>query len=117
MKRAACLAALLLSTPMIAFAVEIATATVTLSGGANAGRHQVSTERGGCSTGLTGASSFGVQVSNPREKDPKKLNSVQLDMPDKSKPTQFTVQVGFGPLIGRTATYTIDCKTVLRAGK
>jgi hypothetical protein len=113
MKRSACLAALLLSSSTVALSAETATAKVTLSGGANAGSHQAATERGGCSTGLTGANSFGVQISNPKDKDPKKLNSVQLDLRDKSKPNQFVVTVGFGPLIGRTASYTIDT----RAGK
>jgi hypothetical protein len=110
MKRSACLAALLLASSTLAFSAEVATAKVTLSGGANAGSHQVSTEHAGCSMGLTGPNSFGVQISNPKDKDPKKLNSVQLDLPDKSKANQFVVTVGFGPLIGRTASYTIDTR-------
>src|SRR3954470_21593561 len=81
--RLACLA--LASIAFAANAAETASATVTLGGGPNAGTHKTSVDSAGCSTGLTGKNSFGAQISNPKEKDPKKLNSVQLDVPDKSK--------------------------------
>jgi hypothetical protein len=112
--RLACLA--LASLAFTAHAAETASATVTLAGGANAGTHHVSVEKAGCSTGLTGRNSFGAQISNPKDKDPKKLNSVQLDVPDKSKANEFTMTVGFGPLIGRTASYTIDTRNKKGSG-
>lgn len=97
----------------LAFAA--ATATVTITGGPSAGKHTTSSDfEGACSNGATGRNSFGTQISNPKDKDPKKLNSVQVDVPDKSKPTQFLVHVGFGPLIGRKENYVID--TLKKAG-
>ena len=118
MKRPAILASLLIATfPLAAAAAdEIAHATVTVTGGPNSGLHEASTERGGCSTGLTGANSFGVQISNPKEKDGKKLNSVQVDIPDRSKPNEFLVQVAFGSVLHRTATYTIDTRNKKGSG-
>ena len=111
MKRLARLAPLLVAAvPFAAGAAEIAHATVAVTGGPHAGRHEASTERGGCSTGLTGANSFGVQISNAKDKDGNKLNSVQVDVPDRSKPNEFLVQVGFGPITHRTATYAIDTR-------
>lgn len=109
--RFACIA--LATASFAANADTTASAKVTLAGGPNAGTHETSTDHAGCSTGLTGKNSFGVQISNPKDKDPKKLNSVQLDLPDRSKANEFTMTVGFGPLIGRTASYTINT----RAGK
>jgi len=106
--RLACLA--FASLAFAAHAAETASATVTIASGPNAGTHKTSVESAGCSTGLTGNNSFGVQISSPKDKDPKKLNSVQLDVPDKSKANVFTMTVGFGPLIGRTASYTIDTR-------
>ena len=114
MKHSARLACIAVATlAFTADAAETASATVNVTGGANAGKHTTAVDKAGCSTGLTGKNSFGVQISNPKDKDPKKLNSVQLDVPDKSKANEFTLTVGFGPLIGRTASYTIDT----RAGK
>lgn len=117
MKRPARLAPLLIAVlPLAAHAAETAHASVTITGGPNAGPHETSTERGGCSTGLTGADSFGVQISNPKEKDGKKLNSVQVDVPDKAKPAQFMVQVAFGSVLNRTATYVIDTRNKKGSG-
>lgn len=111
MKRPARLASLLIALfPFAASAAEIAHAKVTIAGGPNAGSYETSTERGGCSTGVTGANSFGVQISNPKEKDGKKLNSVQVDVPDKAKPAEFMVQAAFGSVLNRTATYVIDTR-------
>lgn len=106
--RLACIA--FASLAFAAHAADTATASVTVTGGASAGTHQVAVDNAGCSTGLTGNNSFGVQISNPKDKDPKKLNSVQLDVPDKAKANEFTMVVGFGPLVGRTASYTIDTR-------
>lgn len=111
MKRSALLACLAFCTAAslsAAAAKEGATAHVTIANGPNAGKHSASSNEGGCSMGLTGKNSFGVQLSNPKDKDPKKLNSVQVIVMDMAKPAGFMITVGFGPLMGRTASYTID---------
>ena len=111
MKPTAPLACLVLAAlPFAASAAPIATASVKVTGGPNAGQHDIFTERGGCSTGLTGPKSFGAQISNPRLKDPKMLGSIQLDVPDRGKPNEFVAVVGFGPIAQRTASYTIDAR-------
>lgn len=49
--------------------------------------------------------------------EPKAFNSLQLSIPDAKKAaggtSQFMLAVGFGPLMKRTATYTVET----RAGK
>src|SRR4029079_10086042 len=84
MKHTARLACLVFaSLAFAAHAAETASATVTITGGANAGTHTTSVDTAGCSTGLSGKNAFGVQISNPKDKAPNKPNSVQLDVPDK----------------------------------
>ena len=90
----------------------IETVKVTITGGPNAGTHEASGTRGGCSAGMTGPGSFGNQLSNPKDTDKTKLNSVQLIVPDAKKAAggsgEFFVMVAFGPLMARGAEYTID---------
>jgi hypothetical protein len=111
----AALAASLLALPALAEVKE--TVHLVVSGGPNAGSHDASTERGGCTYGLAGPGSWGNQLSAPGEKDPKKFNSLQLIVPDAKKAAggtrEFLIVVGFGPLMARSAEYTVDT----RAGK
>ena len=90
------------------------TVQLTVTGGANAGKYSASSERGGCSAGLSGAGSFGNQLSDPKEKDPKKFNSLQLVVPDAKKAAggtgEFQLIVGFGPLTNRSASFTVDTR-------
>jgi hypothetical protein len=84
---------------------------VVLTGGANAGSYDATSTRGGCSAGATGAGSFGNQLSNPKG-EPAAFNSLQLIVPNaKAAATgtsEFQVIVGFGPLMKRTAEYTVN---------
>jgi hypothetical protein len=85
---------------------------LTITGGKNAGTYDSSNDRGGCSAGMTGTGSWGNQFSLPKEKDPKKLNSVQLIVPNAkaaaSGTHDFYLTVGFGPLMQRAAEYKVD---------
>ncbi|APV49469.1 hypothetical protein BWI17_07110 [Betaproteobacteria bacterium GR16-43] len=99
----------ILSTTALAQVTE--TVQLTITGGPNAGKHEATADRGGCSAGLTGAGSFGNQLSNPKDKDPKKFNSLQLILPDAKKSDNFLIVVGFGPLMSRSATYTVDTRS------
>jgi hypothetical protein len=105
------LAILLLLTPAL-FAAETEKVHLVITGGPNAGTYDATTDRGGCSAGLTGKGSFGNQFSQPKEKDPKKLNSVQLIVPDAKAAAagthSFTLIVGFGPIFHRAAEYKVD---------
>src|SRR5436305_162085 len=71
-----------------------------------------SSDRGGCSYGLAGAGSFGNQLSDPKNKDPKAFNSLQLIVPDAKKAAggtgEFDLTVGFGPLMSRSASYNVN---------
>ena len=100
----------LASGPVLADVKE--TVDLTITGGPNAGKHHATTERGGCSAGLTGPGSFGNQLSDPKNKDPKAFNSLQLIVPDAKKAAsgtgEFSLTVGFGPLMSRSATYEVD---------
>ena len=71
------LAVLLVVAAPAAFAADVKeTVHVVITGGAHAGTYDGSTDRGGCSAGMTGKGSFGNQYSLPKENDPKMLNSV-----------------------------------------
>ena len=87
---------------------------LVVAGGPKAGTYDASSERGGCSAGLTGPGSWGNQLSNPKDKDPAKFNSLQLIVPDAkaaaSGTDRFFLMVGFGPLSGRSAEYTVDTR-------
>src|SRR3954471_24515874 len=100
-RTAAALVASLIAAP--AFADVKETVKLTITGGPNAGTHEASTERGGCTYGFAGPGSWGNQLSDPKDKDPKKLNSLQLIVPDAKKAAggspEFLLTVGFGPLM------------------
>jgi hypothetical protein len=85
---------------------------VVITGGANAGRYDGTTDRGGCSAGMTGKGSWGNQYSLPKENDPKVLNSVQLIVPDAkaaaSGTHNFFLNVAFGRITKRVAEYKVD---------
>jgi len=107
------LATLLILTAPALFAAEPKeTIHVVITGGPNAGTYDGSTDRGGCSAGMTGAGSFGNQYSLLRENDPKKLNSVQLIVPNaKAAATgthDFFLNVAFGRITARVAEYKVD---------
>jgi hypothetical protein len=105
--------AALLCSVALAQAAEPLTETVHLvvTGGANAGTYNASSTRGGCSAGATGAGSWGNQLSDPKDKDPKHFNSLQLIVPDAKGAAHgtksFTLIVGFGPLMHRGAEYNV----------
>src|SRR4051812_49187966 len=65
-----------------AFAQEKETVHLVVTGGSNAGTYDASSDKGGCSYGLSGPGSWGNQLSSPKEKDPKKFNSLQLIVPN-----------------------------------
>ena len=106
-----------LSAACVLFAATLSAAPVketvhvVIANGPNAGTYDGETDRGGCSAGLTGAGSFGNQFSLPKEKDPKKFNSLQLIVPNAkaaaSGTHDFELHVGFGPIIHRSAEYEI----------
>ncbi len=104
-------AVLLLLTPAL-LAETKENVHLVITGGPNAGTYDGTTDKGGCSAGLTGKGSFGNQFSLPKEKDPKKLNSVQLVVPDAKAAASgthaFTLIVGFGPIIHRAAEYKVE---------
>jgi hypothetical protein len=96
------------------------TVELTVTGGPNAGKHQASTERGGCTYGFAGPGSWGNQLSDAKDKDPKKFNSLQLIVPNAKAAaagtTEFELTVGFGPLMNRSATYTVNTRAGKKAG-
>ena len=117
-RRIAMAAVVLSRLPAFAETKEIVNLTVT--GGPNAGKYQASSDRGGCSYGLSGPGSWGNQLSDPKEKDPKKFNSLQLIVPDAKKAAggsgEFQITVGFGPLMNRSATYAVDTRGGKKSG-
>lgn len=95
------------------FAADVKeTVHVVITGGANAGTYDGTTDRGGCSAGMTGKGSWGNQFSLVKENDPKKLNSVQLIVPDAkaaaSGAHNFSLTVAFGRITARVAEYKVD---------
>lgn len=90
------------------------TVHLVVTGGPNAGTYDVTSDRGGCSYGLTGPGSWGNQLSNPKDKDPKKFNSLQLIVPDTKKAAvgthDFFISIGFGPLMNRGAEYKVETR-------
>ena len=105
------LASALLAAPLSASPVK-ETVHVVIANGPNAGTYDGETDRGGCSAGLSGPGSFGNQFSLPKEKDPKKFNSLQLIVPNAKAAAagthDFELHVGFGPLMNRSAQYDVD---------
>ena len=94
-----------------AFAEVKETAQLKVTGGTHAGSYSASTERGGCSAGLTGPASFGNQLSSPKDQDPNHFNSLQLIVPNPKTPSEFFLAVGFGPLLHRSAEYKVETRT------
>ena len=92
----------------------VETVHLVIVGGPNAGTWDASSDKGGCSAGLTGAGSWGNQLSSPKDKDPAKFNSLQLIVPDAKKALsgskEFFIKVGFGPLMQRSAEYTVETR-------
>jgi hypothetical protein len=88
------------------------TVHVVITGGKHAGTYDGSTDRGGCSAGMTGKGSFGNQYSLLRENDPKVLNSIQIIVPDaKAAATgthNFFLNVAFGRIFKRDAEYKVE---------
>lgn len=103
---------LLVLAPALYAAGPVETVHVVIANGPNAGTYDGVTERGGCSAGLTGPGSFGNQFSLPKEKDPKKFNSLQLIVPNAKQAASgthdFVLHVGFGPILNRSAEYKVD---------
>jgi hypothetical protein len=96
-----------------AFAADVKeTIHVVITGGAHAGTYNGSTDRGGCSAGMTEKGSFGNQYSLPRENDPKVLNSIQIIVPDAkaaaSGTHNFFLNVAFGRIFKRVAEYKVE---------
>lgn len=102
----------ILTAPALYAAEVKETVHVVITGGANAGTYDGTTDRGGCSAGLTGKGSWGNQFSLPKENDPTKLNSVQLIVPDAkaaaSGTHDFFLNVAFGRITKRVAEYKVD---------
>jgi hypothetical protein len=85
---------------------------VVITGGPNAGTYDGTTDRGGCSAGMTGPGSFGNQYSLVKENNPKVLNSVQLIVPNAKEAAagthNFFLNVAFGRITARVAEYKIE---------
>ncbi len=90
------------------------TVHLVITGGPNAGTWDASSEKGGCNYGFAGPGSWGNQLSSPKDTDPKKFNSLQLIVPDAKKAAsgakEFLITFGFGPLMKRSAEYTIETR-------
>jgi hypothetical protein len=109
------LAVLLIVTTPVFAAAPTETIHVVITGGANAGTYDGSTDRGGCSAGMTGKGSWGNQYSLVKENNPRVLNSVQLIVPDAkaaaSGTHNFSLTVAFGRITARVAEYKVDTET------
>jgi len=107
------LAVLLTLTAPALYAADVKeTIHVVITGGPNAGTYDGSTDRGGCSAGLTGHGSWGNQYSLVKENNPKVLNSVQLIVPDAKSAAKgthdFFLNVAFGRITARVAEYKVE---------
>ena len=103
---------LMLFIAAAAFADVKETVHLKVTGGPNAGSYEATTERGGCSVGLTTPGAWGNQLSDPKDKDPKHFNSLQLIIPNpKGMTSAFSLLVGFGPIQKRSAEYKIETRT------
>lgn len=91
------------------------TVHLVVTGGPNAGTYDASTMKGGCTYGFAGPGSWGNQLSDPKDKDPKHFNSLQLIVPSAkaaaSGTSEFYMVIGFGPLMHRGAEYTIESRS------
>ena len=108
------LAVLLILTAPALYAAEpvMETIHVVITGGANAGTYDGTTDRGGCTAGFTGKNSWGNQYSLVKENNPKILNSLQLIVPDAkaaaSGTHDFFLNVAFGRITARVAEYKVE---------
>ena len=107
------LAVLLVLTAPALYAADVKeTIHVVITGGPNAGTYDGSTDRGGCSAGMTGHGSWGNQYSLVKENNPKVLNSVQLIVPDAKSAAKgthdFFLNVAFGRITARVAEYKVE---------
>jgi hypothetical protein len=115
------LAVLLVITAPALYAADVKeTIHVVITGGAHAGTYNGSTDRGGCSAGMTGKGSFGNQYSLPKENDPKVLNSVQIIVPDAKAAANgthnFFLNVAFGRIFKRVAEYKVEPEKKMGTG-
>lgn len=96
----------------------VETVHLVITGGANAGAYDAQGMRAGCSAGAEGPNTWGNQLSSPQG-DPKAFNSLQLSVPDAkgaaAGTSRFLLVVGFGPLMKRTATYTVETRANQKA--
>ena len=114
-----CAALIAITSLTVSFAVRlraqevVETAHLVITGGANAGVYDAQGTRAGCSAGAEGPNTWGNQLSSPQG-DPKAFNSLQLSVPDAkgaaAGTSNFLLVVGFGPLMKRTATYTVETR-------
>jgi hypothetical protein len=92
----------------------VETVHLVITGGVNAGAYDAQGLRAGCSAGAEGPNTWGNQLSSSQG-DPKAFNSLQLSVPDAkgaaAGTSHFLLMVGFGPLMKRTATYTVETRT------
>ena len=92
----------------------VETVHLVVTGGPHAGTWEASSEKGGCSAGLTGPGSWGNQISQPKQTDPAKFNSLQLVVPDAKKAAgggkEFMILFRFGSLMGKNTEYTIETR-------
>ncbi len=103
---------LLLAAPL--FAAPVETAHLVVAGGPHAGTYDASTEKGGCTYGFAGPGSWGNQLSNPKDKDPKHFNSLQLIVPDAKAAAggtgMFYLAVRFGSIMGENTQYVVETR-------
>ncbi|HXA17936.1 MAG TPA: hypothetical protein VN380_13140 [Thermoanaerobaculia bacterium] len=103
---------LILTAPALYAAEPKETIHVVITGGANAGTYDGTTDRGGCSAGMTGKGSWGNQYSLVKENNPKVLNSLQLIVPDAKAAAagtpDFFLNVAFGRITARVAEYKVE---------
>jgi hypothetical protein len=103
---------IILTAPALYAAGPTETIHVVITGGPNAGTYDGTTDRGGCSAGMTGKGSFGNQYSLVKENNPKVLNSIQLIVPDAKEAAKgthnFFLNVAFGRITARVAEYKIE---------
>jgi opacity protein-like surface antigen len=107
------LAVLIILTAPALYAADVKeTIHVVITGGPNAGTYDGTTDRGGCSAGMTGKDSWGNQYSLVKENNPKVLNSLQLSVPDAKEAARgthnFFLNVAFGRITARVAEYKVE---------